>query len=107
MRRGRGLRSLRRVWGSTKLRSSRPSRSARATEGLQVRSSGWSRSTSLILFAVTNDLKLCIKYGRQNGVHVTPTVSLDGLVDPSISSSYSREDWIKYLVEKVGVTSLE
>ncbi|KAM0755399.1 hypothetical protein T439DRAFT_320091 [Meredithblackwellia eburnea MCA 4105] len=50
---------------------------------------------------VTNDLKLAIKYGRQNGVHVTPTVALDGLIDGSISSSYTEEDWKKYLLEKV------
>ncbi|KAL8286210.1 hypothetical protein RQP46_004698 [Phenoliferia psychrophenolica] len=50
---------------------------------------------------VTSDLKLAIKYGRQNGVHVTPTVALDGLIDGSISSSFTEDDWKKYLVEKV------
>ncbi|KAK4702733.1 hypothetical protein P7C70_g3486, partial [Phenoliferia sp. Uapishka_3] len=50
---------------------------------------------------VTPDLKLAIKYGRQNGVHVTPTVALDGLIDGSISSSFTDADWKKYLLEKV------
>ncbi|ORY90197.1 hypothetical protein BCR35DRAFT_299771 [Leucosporidium creatinivorum] len=50
---------------------------------------------------VTTDLKLAIKYARQNSIHVTPTVALNGLVEPSISSSFSAEDWIKFLNEKI------
>jgi len=46
------------------------------------------------------DLKLQVKLGRQNGIHVTPTAVLDGLVDPSISSSFGREEWGKWLREK-------
>ncbi|CEQ38771.1 SPOSA6832_00230 [Sporobolomyces salmonicolor] len=51
--------------------------------------------------SVTNDLKLQTKYHRTRGVHVTPTVFLDGLAEPSISSSFTREDWVKFLTEKV------
>ncbi|KAM0793582.1 hypothetical protein ACM66B_001016 [Microbotryomycetes sp. NB124-2] len=50
--------------------------------------------------AVTADLKQAIKYGRQNGVHVTPTVAFDGLIEPSISSSFSKEDWTKFFEDK-------
>ncbi|KWU46773.1 hypothetical protein RHOSPDRAFT_31591 [Rhodotorula sp. JG-1b] len=51
--------------------------------------------------SVTSDLKLQIKFHRMRGIHVTPTVTLDGLVEPSISSSFSGDDWRKFLEEKV------
>lgn len=51
--------------------------------------------------AVTDALKLQVKLGRQNGIHVTPTVVLDGLVDPSVSSSFGAEEWDKYVKEKI------
>lgn len=41
---------------------------------------------------VTGDLKLQVKLGRQNGIHVTPTAVLDGLVDGSVSSSFDTDD---------------
>ncbi|GAA97003.1 uncharacterized protein L969DRAFT_105569 [Mixia osmundae IAM 14324] len=47
------------------------------------------------------DLKLQVKLGRQNGIHVTPTVLLDGLVDPSVSSSFGKDEWAKYVKEKL------
>ncbi|GAA5827139.1 hypothetical protein JCM11251_001135 [Rhodosporidiobolus azoricus] len=50
---------------------------------------------------VTSDLKLHVKYHRTRGVHVTPTVFLDGLAEPSISSSFSGDDWKKFLEEKI------
>ncbi|BGP36312.1 hypothetical protein JCM10450v2_000208 [Rhodotorula kratochvilovae] len=51
--------------------------------------------------SVTADLKLQIKYHRTRGVHVTPTVYLDGLAEPSISSSFSGDDWKKFVNEKI------
>ena len=42
---------------------------------------------------VTDDLKLLIKLGRQTGIHVSPTVLWDGLVDNNISSSWTVEQW--------------
>ncbi|GAA6051918.1 hypothetical protein JCM3770_006575 [Rhodotorula araucariae] len=51
--------------------------------------------------SVTADLKLQIRYHRTRGVHVTPTVFLDGLAEPSISSSFSGDDWKKFVNEKV------
>ncbi|GAA5920020.1 hypothetical protein JCM6882_001707 [Rhodosporidiobolus microsporus] len=51
--------------------------------------------------SVTSDLKLHVKYHRTRGVHVTPTVFLDGLAEPSISSSFSGDDWKKFLEEKI------
>ncbi|GAA5861381.1 hypothetical protein JCM3774_000230 [Rhodotorula dairenensis] len=51
--------------------------------------------------SVTSDLKLQIKFHRTRGIHVTPTVALDGLVEPSISSSFSGDDWRKFIEDKV------
>lgn len=50
---------------------------------------------------VSNDLKLFIRIGRQNGVHVSPTVLLDGLKDESISSGWELEQWKEYLKSKL------
>lgn len=52
---------------------------------------------------VTNDLKLQIRMGRQTSIHVTPTAVLDGLIDASVSSSFTAEDWAAYVKEKIDV----
>ncbi|KAI7883352.1 hypothetical protein K492DRAFT_229641 [Lichtheimia hyalospora FSU 10163] len=51
--------------------------------------------------AVTNDLKLCIKIGRQNGIHVSPTVLFDGLQDNSVSSGWDLDQWKSYFQSKL------
>ncbi|KAI8643549.1 thioredoxin-like protein [Parasitella parasitica] len=50
---------------------------------------------------VTNDLKLCIKLGRQNGIHVSPTVLVDGIKDDSVSSGWDIDQWKEYLKSKL------
>ncbi|KAI9282387.1 thioredoxin-like protein [Umbelopsis sp. AD052] len=50
---------------------------------------------------VTNDLKLQIKIGRQNGIHVSPTVLFDGLRDDSVSSSWELDQWKEYFKNKL------
>ncbi|CAO3679401.1 unnamed protein product [Umbelopsis vinacea] len=50
---------------------------------------------------VTNDLKLQIKLGRQNGIHVSPTVVFDGLKDDFVSSSWELDQWKEYLNSKL------
>ncbi|WWD21981.1 hypothetical protein CI109_106469 [Kwoniella shandongensis] len=45
-------------------------------------------------------LKHNLKIGRQNGIHVTPTVLFDGLKEDSVSSSWGKEEWEKFLSEK-------
>lgn len=55
---------------------------------------------------VTNDLKSFIRVGRQNGIHVTPTVVINGLQDPSISSSWTAEQWFQKLDSTVRTSSL-
>ena len=44
-----------------------------------------------------------VRFARQNSVHVTPTAATNGIVDPSISSSFGADDWAKYMQEKAGV----
>ncbi|PCH40968.1 hypothetical protein WOLCODRAFT_143320 [Wolfiporia cocos MD-104 SS10] len=43
-----------------------------------------------------------IKFARQNGIHVSPTVLLGGLAQNDISSSWG-EEWTEYLSKKVTV----
>ncbi|KAK3054425.1 hypothetical protein LTR09_004693 [Extremus antarcticus] len=46
---------------------------------------------------VTNDVKLMVKANRLTGVHVTPTVLFNGVVEGGIASSFSKEDWEQWL----------
>lgn len=47
--------------------------------------------------ALEQDIKWHAKYARQNGIHVSPTFMLDGLVEPKLSSSDTVEAWIEQL----------
>jgi len=47
---------------------------------------------------VTNELKYTIKFSRQNGIHVSPTVLWDGLVANEVSSSWGKEEWSEFLM---------
>jgi protein-disulfide isomerase len=50
--------------------------------------------------AVTDDLKVLVKMARLVGVHVSPTVIVDGVVDNSISSGWTKDQWMEYLEKK-------
>ncbi|KAJ1954197.1 hypothetical protein IWQ62_005815 [Dispira parvispora] len=50
---------------------------------------------------VTGQLKSHIKLGRQQGIHVSPTVLFNGIVDNSISSSWTLDQWVEYLQTKL------
>jgi len=50
---------------------------------------------------VTDDLKIMIKMARLVGVHVSPTVILDGVVENSIQSSFTIEQWDEFLNKRV------
>lgn len=52
---------------------------------------------------VMDDLKLLVRLGRQTGVHMSPTVLWDGVVEPTISSSWTPEQWEQFLKEKATV----
>ncbi|KAJ1661871.1 hypothetical protein IW140_006354 [Coemansia sp. RSA 1813] len=51
--------------------------------------------------AITNDLKYHIKIARAQGIHVSPTVVLDGIRDDSVSSSWGLDQWAAWLKQKI------
>ena len=51
--------------------------------------------------SVVPDLKYAIKIGRQNGIHVTPTALWNGVVEPSVSSSFGRSEWSAFFESHV------
>jgi hypothetical protein len=46
--------------------------------------------------AMTNVLKMCIREGRQSGMHVSPTCLINGLVFDT-SSGWKLDDWTALL----------
>ena len=50
---------------------------------------------------VTNDLKVLVKMNRMQGVHVTPTVVFNGVVENGISSSFDAKQWEEWLEKNV------
>ncbi len=40
------------------------------------------------------------RYSRQNGVHASPTVAVNGIVDANIQSSWSLDQWRALLITK-------
>jgi hypothetical protein len=54
-------------------------------------------------FAITDldrEVKWHCKYARQNGIHVSPTFMIDGLLEPGISSGDAVSDWVSRLLKK-------
>jgi phenylpropionate dioxygenase-like ring-hydroxylating dioxygenase large terminal subunit len=50
---------------------------------------------------VVTRLKQSVKYARQNSIHVSPTVMVNGIIDNSISSSFTTEQWTEYLKKQI------
>ena len=53
-------------------------------------------------FAIPNldrEIKWHSKYARQNGIHVSPTFMIDGLVQPDMSSGDAVADWAARLLK--------
>ncbi|CAO2657018.1 Nn.00g058210.m01.CDS01 [Neocucurbitaria sp. VM-36] len=50
---------------------------------------------------VTNDVKVQVKQNRMAGVHVTPTVVFDGIVNNDISSGWTQQQWEEWLEKNV------
>ncbi len=42
-------------------------------------------------------MKWHAKYARQNGIHVSPTFMIDGLIAPDMSSGDAVESWLAKL----------
>ncbi|GIS88929.1 MAG: hypothetical protein CM1200mP18_16390 [Gammaproteobacteria bacterium] len=47
------------------------------------------------LGVVTQHLKWAVKYHRMRSVHVTPTVFINGIEAPDISSGWSDNEWLE------------
>lgn len=47
--------------------------------------------------AVGKDLKYFTRLHRQNGVHMTPSIAINGILQPSIESSTPAEDVLRVL----------
>ena len=43
-------------------------------------------------------IKWQTRYARQNGIHVSPTFMIDGIVQADMSSGDAVADWVKRLV---------
>ena len=46
------------------------------------------------------EIKWHCKYARQNGIHVSPTFMIDGLVEPGMSSGDAISDWVTRLLKR-------
>ena len=44
------------------------------------------------------EIKWHCKYARQNGIHVSPTFMIDGMVHPGIGSGDAVADWASRLL---------
>jgi hypothetical protein len=42
-----------------------------------------------------------VKFSRQNGIHVSPTVVWDGVIAAQISSSWGEKEWNEFLASNV------
>jgi hypothetical protein len=54
------------------------------------------------LKSVDTALRWHTKYTRQNGIHVSPTFMINGLIEPAMSSGQDVEEWAKLLSPHVG-----
>ena len=62
---------------------------------------GYSGLKLAAAFAIPNldrEIKWHCKYARQNGIHVSPTFMIDGMVRAEISSGDKVSDWAKHLL---------
>ena len=50
---------------------------------------------------VTADVKTVVKMARLTGVHVSPTVILDGIVAGEVSSSWGEAEWKEWLTKNI------
>ncbi|PXW97614.1 thioredoxin-like protein [Sphaerotilus hippei] len=71
--------------------------SARALLALIEQHSGVALTEAFARPALQVDLKWQAKYARQNGIHVTPTFMIDGLVAPDMGSGEPVEAWLDRL----------
>jgi len=46
---------------------------------------------------VSQEMKWYAKHHRKHGMHVTPTVAINGIEDGAISSGWTQEEWLAHL----------
>ena len=70
-------------------------------EDIIERLEGYSGLKLAAAFAISNldrEIKWHCKYARQNGIHVSPTFMINGVVNPNIGSGDSVADWARHLL---------
>ncbi|MDJ1018160.1 MAG: hypothetical protein QNJ35_16740 [Paracoccaceae bacterium] len=60
--------------------------------------SGIALSERFQISGLESVVKQHVRYARQNGIHVSPTLMVDGLINPSISSGDSVEEWAERIL---------
>ncbi len=61
------------------------------------RYSGVALAEAFSIPELDSEIKWHCKYARQNGIHVSPTFMIDGLVNPKISSGDAVSEWVEQL----------
>ncbi|TCD62091.1 hypothetical protein EIP91_007491 [Steccherinum ochraceum] len=49
----------------------------------------------------SEEIRYVVRFGRQNGIHVSPTVMWDGLITEEPQSSWGEKAWMDFLTRKV------
>jgi protein-disulfide isomerase len=62
------------------------------------RTSGVKVAEAFAIPDLDREIKFHCKYARQNGIHVSPTFMVDGMVQADMSSGDAVEDWVKRLM---------
>jgi hypothetical protein len=62
--------------------------------------SGIKLSAAFAIPDLDREIKWHCKYARQNGIHVSPTFMIDGLVEPGMSSGDAVSDWVTRLLRR-------
>ncbi len=60
--------------------------------------SGVTLAEAFAIPTLDREIKWHCKYARQNGIHVSPTFMVDGLVQPDMSSGDAVADWVSRLL---------
>jgi hypothetical protein len=64
------------------------------------RSSGVGLAEAFAIRDLDREVKWHCKYARQNGIHVSPTFMIDGLVQGDMSSGDPIADWVSRLLKQ-------
>ncbi|NSY40850.1 thioredoxin [Leisingera sp. ANG59] len=62
--------------------------------------SGVELATAFAIPDLDREVKWHCKYARQNGIHVSPTFMIDGLVRPQMGSGDAVSDWVREVFQQ-------